>query len=538
MSAPSSDPTPPADPTPRPSPAQDLRAGFLVFLIALPLCLGIAMASGFPPVAGILTAIVGGVLVTLLGSSRLTIKGPAAGLIVIAIGAVTELGGGDMALGYQRALAVGVVAAAIQIVFALLRTASIGVAMSPSVVHGMLAAIGVIIISKQVHTVVGVTPEAKEPLELLAEIPHSVMHANPEILVLGGVSLLILFGWPLIKTRWAKPIPPPLVALLVTVPLAAWFDLDHQHHYTIWSHDFEVGPEFLVNLPSNILEALTFPDFSVVFEATSLKYIVMFALVGTIESTLSVLAVDSLDPERRASNLDRDLLATGAGNLVCAFLGGLPMISEIVRSKANIDAGARSGLANFTHGALLLGFVALAPGLLHMIPLAALGAMLVYTGSRLAAPNQLVHARQIGGDQLLLFTTTLVVTLATDLLVGVAVGLLLKVVLHLLRGASIRTLFRPRIDEQQDGTELRIGVHGTAAFTALLPIRKRLRKLTPETDRVLIDLSGVELVDHTFLNRLEDMSRELPDAVLEVVGVDHLEAASTHPQASRRRQKA
>jgi len=340
----------------------DLRAGFLVFLIALPLCLGIAMASSFPPVAGILSAIVGGLVATFIGSAPLTIKGPAAGLIVIAIGAVQDLGQGDVVLGYQRALAVGVLAAVIQILLSFVRAATVGIAMSPSVVHGMLAAIGIIIISKQAHTVLGVTPEGKEPLHLLAEIPESVMHANPEIVALGLVALLILFAWPLIRTRWAKAIPGPVVVLAVTVPLALIFDLGHQHNYSLLSHSYHVGPEFLVTLPGSLLDAVTFPDFSVAFSATSLKYVVMFALVGTIESTLSVIAVDSLDPEKRPSGLNMDLFATGAGNLVSAAIGGLPMISEIVRSKANVDAGARSGWANFSHATFLLLFVALAPG--------------------------------------------------------------------------------------------------------------------------------------------------------------------------------
>ncbi|HEB53350.1 MAG TPA: SulP family inorganic anion transporter, partial [bacterium] len=376
--------------------AADLRAGFLVFLIALPLCLGIAMASGFPPIAGVMTAIIGGILGTALGSSRLTIKGPAAGLIVIAIGAVMELGHGDMQLGYERTLAVGAVAAGVQILFALFRAATVGIAMSPSVVHGMLAAIGVIIVAKQSHTVIGVTPEAKEPIELLLEIPHSIAHCNPEIFIVGGVSLLILFGWQFLRTRWAKVIPPQLVVLLIAVPAALWFDLPHSHSYDFLSGHYQVGPEYLVQLPGNLLDAITHPDFSVVFTGPSLKYIVMFALVGMIESVLSVLAVDAMDPLKRASNLNRDLLTIGIANLACAFVGGLPMISEIVRSKANIDAGAVSSRANLVHGVLLLVFVAALPGLLQTIPLAALGAMLVYTGTRLASPSEFQHAKELG----------------------------------------------------------------------------------------------------------------------------------------------
>ena len=524
-----------ADEQRRSLPVADLKAGFLVFLIALPLSLGIAMASGFPPIAGVLTAIIGGIVVSLLGSARLTIKGPAAGLIVIALGAVQELGQGEPMVGYRRALAVGVVAACVQIVLAFLRAASIGVAMSPAVVHGMLAAIGVIIISKQAHTLVGVAPQAKEPLELLAEIPNSLMHANPEILVLGGLALLILFGWPLIRSRWAKAFPAPIVVLAVTVPLSLWMDLDHSHAYRFLSHQFHVGPEFLVSLPGSLLDAIVFPDFSMVFTATSLKYVVMFALVGTVESTLSVIAVDLMDPQKRPSNLNKDLLALSLGNLGSALVGGLPMISEIVRSKANVDAGAQSRWANFFHGAFLLAFVALAPGLLSEIPLAALAGMLVYTGAKLASPRELVHIKQIGPDQLLLFVTTLLVTLATDLLVGVAAGLLLKLILHRVRGATFRQLFRTQVERTEDGAELRLELHGAAAFTSLLSVRKHLANLDPGVRRGVIDVTDVAIVDHTFLSRIEELSNEWPSADLEIRGIEELMPHSPHPHSTRRR---
>lgn len=513
----------------------DVRSGFLVFLIALPLCLGIAMASGFPPVGGVITAIVGGLLVSFLGSSPLTIKGPAAGLIVIAIGAVTELGEGDPMTGYRRALAVGVVAAGVQIVFAFVRAATVGALMAPSVVHGMLAAIGVIIIAKQSHLVVGVTPEGKKPFELLAEIPQSVMHANPEILAIGGLSLLILFGWPKLRAAWTKQVPAPMVVLLTTVPLGLFFDLDHTHTYGFMAAKYEVGPNFLVQLPGSILDAVSFPDFSVVFSAASLKYVVMFALIGTIESTLSVLAVDSMDPEKRASRLNRDLLATGIGNLIAASIGGLPMISEIVRSRANIDAGAKSQWSNFSHGAFLLFFVAFLPGLLQEIPLAALAAMLVYTGARLASPTEFAHARELGLDQLSLFVTTLLVTLATDLLIGVAVGLVLKIGLHMYRGASLTSLFRARVEKEVVGSEVHLRIEGAATFGCLMAVRHELRSIPPETGRVVVKLSNAPLVDHTFLSRMHAMADEWPDTELELRGLDEMEAASPHPFASRRK---
>ena len=518
-------------------PVRDLRSGFLVFLIALPLCLGIAMASGFPPVAGVLSAIVGGVVVTFLGSARLSIKGPAAGLIVIALGAVQELGHGDAVLGYKRALAVGVLAAVVQIAFALARTATAGIAMSPSVVHGMLAAIGVIIVSKQAHTVMGVAPEAHEPLELLAEIPRSMASANPEILLLGAMSLVILFGWPLLRFRWAKAIPAPVVVLLTAIPLGLFFGLDHAHDYHLFSHDYHVGPEYLVQLPGSLLDAVAFPDFSVVFSPASLKYVAMFALVGTIESTLSVIAVDSMDPAKRASDLNRDLLACGIGNLVSAMIGGLPMISEIVRSKANIDGGAESRMSNFFHGVFLLAFVALLPALLGEIPLAALAAMLVYTGARLASPSEFLHAKHLGLDQLALFLVTLIVTLATDLLIGVGVGIVLKLVLHLARGVSLQSLFRSTVTPQQSGAVLTIELAGAATFLTLLKIRRVFGAIPETVTEVRVNFANATLVDHTFLNRLDSMSQELA-ANVSLCGLEGFSSASDHPLATRRKRAA
>lgn len=516
-------------------PFADLKSGFLVALIALPLCLGIALASGFPPIAGVITAIVGGLVVSPLGSARLTIKGPAAGLIVIVIGCVTELGQGDALAGYQRALAVGVVAALIQIAFSFLRVASAAIAMSPSVVHGMLAAIGVIIIAKQSHVLLGVVPTTHEPLELLAELPHSLMNLNPEIALIGGISLLLLFGLPRLRFAWVKKVPAPLFVLALAVPFGLAFDLAHDHVYRFWGETYSLGPKALVTLPGSILDAIVFPDFSQIGSTASLKYIAMFALVGTIESSLTVLAVDSMDPRREPSDLNRDLFALGVGNLVAASIGGLPMISEVVRSKANVDSGARSRWANFFHGALLLVAVSLAPGLLHHIPLAALAAMLVFTGTRLASPRELGHAWKVGPDQLAIFTTTLVMTLATDLLVGVAAGLALKILLHWIRGAAPTTLFTSRIDRVESGSELRLTLRGAAGFPCLLKVQSELALLRPEIERVIVDLSEVRLVDHTFLIRLQSMAGEIDSATLSIEGLETMRAVSSHPHAARQR---
>jgi len=515
----------------------DLTAGFLVFLIALPLSLGIAMASGYPPIAGVMTAMIGGILTSFLGSARLTIKGPAAGLIVIAIGAVTELGAGDMALGYHRALAVGVVAGAIQVGLAVARLGFIGALMPPAVVHGMLAAIGVIIISKQAHVLMGVVPQASAPLPLLAEIPKSVGGENPEVFFIGLCSLVILFGLPRLKIPALRRVPAPLVVLLVAVPLGMVYHFETSHSYEFIGHLYSVGPQLLVQLPADIGAAIAAPDFSMIGSGASIKYIIMFTLVGSVESVLSATAVDSLDPAKRASNLDRDLLAVGIGNTIASAIGGLPMISEIVRSKANIDAGATSPFANFFHGAFLLLFVALLPGVLQRIPLAALAAMLVFTGTRLASPNEFKHAWKVGPDQLVVFATTLVVTLATDLLVGVGVGLVLEIVIHLVRGARLRHLFGADIEATVLGSELELIVRGCAAFTNLRSLTRHLDRIDPEVRRVIIDFSGAQVVDHTVQERLHRIADEWPDRQLVIRGLDGHCAASGHCFAARWRRR-
>jgi MFS superfamily sulfate permease-like transporter len=242
-----------------------------------------------------------------------------------------------------------------------------------------------------------------------------------------------------------------------------------------------------------------------------------------------------MDPAKRASNLNRDLFAVSVGNLLAASIGGLPMISEIVRSKANVDSGATSRWANLAHGVFLLLFVSLIPSLLHHIPLAALAAMLVFTGTRLASPKEFAHAKHVGFDQLLLFCTTLLVTLATDLLVGVAAGLLLKTILHAVRGASPLTLFRTRVDEKREGSMLTLTLHGAAAFPSLLAVRRAFSRVDESVNDVVLDLTDVVIVDHTFMSRVESMADEFPHAKLTMRGAEQLTPITDHPHSVRRR---
>ncbi len=511
----------------------DLLSGFMVALIALPLSLGIAAASGFPPIAGLITAIIGGVLASHLGSAPLTIKGPAAGLIAIVIGAVTELGDGDAMLGYKRTLAVGVVAASLQIVLALSKAGKLADFFPTSVVHGMLAAIGVIILAKQIYLVVGAPPHAKEPLALLAGVPEAVRNFNPMVLVIGAASLGILFAIPMLPWPRARRIPAPMVVVALAIALSHYYGFEHEHAYFWGGIEHIVGPAQLVHLPGHLLDAITFPDFGAILTGPSIKYIVMFTLVASLESVLSAKAVDTLDPKRSRSDMDADLLSAGAANLACSLLGGLPMISEIVRSSANINNGAKSQWSNFFHGAFLLLALVVFPGVLQMIPLAALGAMLVYTGLRLASPTEWKHAWHVGPEQLAIFMTTLIMTLATDLLVGVASGIALKFVVHAARGVTLGNFFSVNISETTDGDTTTLACSQALVFSNYLALKKRVLATTAKV--VVLDMADTTIVDHTVLEKVPDLEGALAaeGRKLITLGLDQHTSFTGHATAAR-----
>ncbi len=530
----------------------DIVSGLLVFLIALPLCLGISLASGFPPIAGIFTAIIGALLTTFISNSELTIKGPAAGMIVIVIGCVEAFGGNGMNGGwdaadisaYRAALAVGVVAAVLQICFGIFRAGILGEFFPTSAVHGMLAAIGVIIIIKQFPVALGVQGAKGEPLEMLREFPRYIAEANPAIAAIGFVSLLIMFLWPFIGRRLPplKRVPAPMVVLLVAVPMGMAFDLLHKHSYHLQNHEYQLGEQYLVLMPDRMFgmfSEFTLPDFSALSKPIAWKWVVMFFAVGSLESLLSAKAVDLLDPWKRKTNLNRDVIAVGTANLAASMFGGLPMISEIVRSKANIDNGARTRFADFWHGIFLLLCVALIPTVLHRIPLAALAAMLVYTGFRLAHPSEFMHVYRVGREQLAIFVTTLVAVLATDLLVGIGIGIALKMVIHNINGVPLKSMFKPFLDvEDVDESTSRITAQGSAVFSNWIPFRRQIEQLGLVQHRnMIVDLSGTDLVDHSTIEKLEELQRDFEQEGLrlELVGLDALQPLSQDARATRRR---
>ena len=536
-------------PTFRDSWPADLLSGFLVFLIALPLCLGIAKASGFPPIAGIFTAVLGGIICPFISNSELTIKGPAAGMIAVVFGAMTTFGftGGDNptqdVAAYKAVLAIGVLAGVAQILFGFFRAGKLGDFFPTAAVHGLLASIGIIIISSQIHVVLGVKPDQTTPFSRLGEIPDSLRHYDPHIALIGLLSLAIMFAMPLVKKAIPslKRIPAQLVVLVVAVPMAMYYHVEHDRIYIAKDHAYRESPgDALVPLPENLSDAISFPDFSALAEkpGAALSCVLMFCLVGTLESLLSAKAVDLLDPYRRTTNHDRDILSVGVANTCSAFVGGLPNISEILRSGANKDNGARTRLANFFHGLLLLLCVLFLAPVLRLIPLSALAAMLVYAGYRLAAPKEFLHMYHIGVDQLIVFVATVVGVLWTnDLLEGIAIGIGAKFLLHVINGVPISQLFRPslQIEEVSDTQDI-VYIRGAAVFSNWLSLKNKLNSLS-DYPQVLVDLENSNMVDHTTMDKFTQAQQEfqIEGRELRIRGLDGMKAVSVHPLAARKR---
>ncbi|MCX7743962.1 MAG: SulP family inorganic anion transporter [Flavobacteriales bacterium] len=512
----------------------DVLSGFWVFLITLPLSLGISIASGFPPVAGLITSVIGGMLVGFIGGSQLTIKGPAAGLIVIALGAVHELGKGDMVLGYQLALATIIFAGILQVVFGILKLGVLSDFFPSSAVHGMLAAIGIIIASKQFYVLLGVEPQKNDTLSMLAEIPYSIFQLNPKITLIGLLSLFMLFTLPLIKNKIIKRIPPPLWVLIVILPLGKILNLQEEHTYTLLNNQYFIGPHYLVDLPDSLFSSVTFPVFSQILSMVSIKYIIMFSLVGSIESLLSTKAIDYLDPYKRKSNMNRDLTAIGVGNILSGLIGGLPMISEIIRSSANINYAAKTRWSNFFHGFFLLVFVSFFPTLLQNIPLAALAAMLVYTGYRLASPHEFSRMYRIGWDQFLVFIIAFFVTISTDLLVGILAGIIIQWVVNLYFGLSIKHTFHCKYSIIYNDHEVIVQFFSSAVFSNYIQLKKVLDKL-PRNKTIIIDFAKASLIDHTVMENLNHYSRDYQQegGMFIIQGIDSHKKLSSHELATR-----
>jgi len=480
----------------------DAMAGFVVFLVALPLCMGIALASGAPVVSGLISGMVAGLVVSWLSGSELSVSGPAAGLTVTVAAGIATMG------SFQAFLTVTIISGCIQIIFAMLKSGSLAAFFPNSVIKGMLAAIGVTIVFKQIPHAVGWDSDYEGDESFFQTFDHSntffnlvesLEHLAEGAIIIALVGFFIYWLWGreyVKKSRYLKFFPPSLmvvlVGILVNLSLERWFP----------KYALAAGSSHMVNVPNlkNIMDlkaAIPTPDLSVISEMKTWSLALAVAMISSIETLLSVEAVDRMDPERRTSKGNRELVAQGVGNIISGLLGGLVMTSVIVRSSANIYAGGRSRMACFFHGLFMLVFVLMFASVLNHIPLAALAVVLIAVGYKLASPKVIKSVWDLGLEQFIPFAVTLVAVVFSDLLTGVGVGLIvgMLIVLRMNQYSSITMV--------NDGDQYLIRFSKDVAFTQK-PRLKVLLAQIPDGCSVIIDGGGAQFIDFDILELIKD----------------------------------
>ena len=486
----------------------DLLAALSVALIALPLSLGIALAAGAPAMAGILSAIVGGVVTTLYRGGHISVNGPAKGVIaVILLGIGIMDDGSGQAFNYV--LAAIVVSGAIQVLLGLLKLGRLADIFHSSVIHGLLAAIGIIIFAKQIHVALGTHSDSPSVIQNLIDAVTHLPEANPFVVIISLAGLILLLFSSKINYRFFHFLPTPMWVIALSIPFVYAFNFFEQHSYSFFCKVYEVGPSLLLDIPDNIMESIMHPNFSKIGTIEFWTTVVSLLMITSIESLAIAKAIDKIDPYKRKTDLNKDLTGIGLSTMVAGMIGGLPIIAVIIRSTVNVHNGAKTKWSNMYQGLLLLLFIVVLSPIMQKVPLCAFAILLVYTGFKLASPAVFKQIFNHGIEQLIFFVATMVLTLYTNLLIGLFGGLLLALISHvLLARVSIPRYFKMIFDSgsnlmmKPDGT-YDLKIRGIANFLGLLKINKLIAQIPSGADAT-IDLSETRLVGTTVLEDLYD----------------------------------
>lgn len=484
----------------------DFASGLVVFLVALPLCLGIALASGAPLFAGIITGIVGGIVVGFLSQSHISVSGPAAGLTAIVFVAIADL-------GYEAFLVAVILAGAMQLVLGLLKAGTISNYFPSNVIEGMLAGIGVIIFIQQIPHALGADVEIGAGLAIFSSVFSAFQDIQPGIVIITAASLAVLIAWQKVPAlKKLKLIPGALVAVVLGIVINGIF-------IAIGS-SLAVGPNYLVSLPvpssmDELREVFITPAFASIANPGVWVVAVTITIVASIETLLCIEATERIDPLKRFVNTNVELRAQGIGNMISGVLGGLPMTSVVVRSSANANAGAKSKMSAIIHGLLLLICVASIPALLNKIPMATLAAILLTIGYKLANPATIKHFWEKGKYQFVPFIATLLAVVFLDLLKGVALGMIISV-LAILKG-NIKRAYYFRKEQYKNGDVIHVDLAQEVSFLNKAAIKLTLNNL-PKNSKVIINASDTVYIAHDVLDLIHEFKTiNAPEKGIEVL---------------------
>ena len=516
---------------------RNIFSGFVVSLIALPLCLGLAMASDAPPISGIIAAVVGGVNVSLLGGSHVTITGPGNGMVGVLLIAVTTL-------GLETTYAAVIVSGVLVLLLGFLRMGKLADFFPSTAIQGMLAAIGLIILGKQFHVMLANRISRPNSIDYIVEIPQTIISVftfeSPGLIyaaLVGVLSLLILVYYPKIRNKYLQLIPAPMWLVLLSVAFSYFMEL-------VLKAPNPIHPDYMLSgipPPSKIFSQLPTPDFGKIGGLPFWLSVLALTLIASIESLLSIKAVDKLDPQRRRSNVNKDLKALGVATVGSGFLGGINVVTVIARSSVNVNNGASNRSSNLFQAMFLTIFIVLFSPQLYRIPLPALMSILVFTGYKLASPRNIGRILKIGKEQLIIFFTTLLVTLIVDLIMGILSGVVMTLIIHVIiaknPGLFFQNLQKPNVlmYKEMDSRGYYVSVKHFCSFLNFFKLKQKLDIIPQESD-VVVDFSLCKFVDHTVMENLNDYQDDFArrGGNFEVIGLDLHDTKSGHPFALRK----
>lgn len=515
----------------------DAIAAISVALIALPLSLGIALAAGAPAMAGIWSAVVGGVVTTLYRGGHVSVNGPAKGVIAVILYGIAVMDDGS-GQAFNYVLAAIVVSGGIQAFLGVLKLGRLADIFHSSVIHGLLAAIGIIIFAKQIHVALGTHSDSPSIIQNLIEAVLFLPQANPFVVIISIIGLLLSLFHSKISFRVFQFFPAPIWVIVFSIPFVYFFNFFEQHSLSFLGRSYEVGPTLLLDIPDNFMDSILHPNFSKIGTLEFWTTVFSILIITSIESLAIAKAVDKIDPYKRKTDLNKDLTGIGLSTMAAGFIGGLPIIAVIIRSTVNIHNGAKTKWSNLYQGVfLLLLIVALSP-IMKQVPLSAFAILLVYTGFKLASPAVFKQVYNQGPEQLIFFVFTLILTLYTNLLIGLVGGLLMVLATHmLLAKESIGSFFKmtfqsgSSLDQNQEGG-YDVKIKGIANFLGVLKIDSLFKKIPSGVD-VNIDLSETRLVGMSYMEYLVDFLRMQKETGGNVVisGLDSHVSYSTHNRA-------
>lgn len=480
----------------------DIPAGIVVFLVAMPLCLGIAMASGAPLFSGIIAGIIGGIIVGSLSGSSLGVSGPAAGLAVIVLNAITDLG------GFEIFLVAVLLAGIIQVIIGFAKAGIVAYYFPSSVIHGMLAGIGILIFLKQIPHAFGYDGDPEGDFEFfqvdgqnsISELWNMIDYISPGVLIISAISLVILILWETTyfkKLKFTKLVQGPLVAVVAGILLNKLF---------LSIPNLTIGKDHLVSIPisdnlSSFVNNFTFPDFTALSNPQVYVTAIIIAVVASLETLLCVEASDKQDTLKRITPTNRELKAQGIGNIISGLIGGLPITQVIVRSSANQQSGGKTKTSTIFHGMLLLISIIIIPGILNLIPLATLAAILLVVGFKLAKPSLFRKMYTQGKGQFTPFLVTIVGIVFTDLLVGISLGMVVAVSIILYN--NYRIPYKLKSENLEGKEKIKIVLSEDVTFLNKASIQRTLGQI-PNSTKVEIDASNTHFIHHDVIEIIED----------------------------------